>query len=75
MLIVQKMLGHEDLRTTEIYTQISPHMLDKLTKKGRQINRLEEAEDIRAKTFMGGLQHQEKRGHRNVKRNSNKSAS
>lgn len=71
MLIVQKMLGHDDLSTTEIYTQISPHMLDKLTKKGRQINRLEEAEDIRAKTYIGSLQHKEKRGHRNAKRYSN----
>lgn len=71
MLIVQKMLGHNDLRTTEIYTQMSPHMLDKLTKKGRQINRLEEAEDIRTRTYIGSLQHKEKRGHRNAKRHSN----
>ena len=73
MLMAQKMLGHDDLSTTEIYTQISPHMLDKLTKKGRQINRLEEAEDIRTKTYIGSLQHKEKRGHRNGKRHSNHS--
>ena len=66
MLIVQKMLGHDGLGTTEIYTQISPHMLDKLTKEGRQINRLEEAEEIRLKTYLGGLQHKENRGHRNA---------
>jgi integrase/recombinase XerD len=74
MLIVQKMLGHNRMSTTEIYTQISPHMLDKLTKKGRQINRLEEAEDIRAKTYMSSLQHMEKRGHRRAKRNFNNSS-
>ncbi|SFE01102.1 tyrosine-type recombinase/integrase [Paracidovorax konjaci] len=73
MLIVQKMLGHNELSTTEIYTQISPHMLDKLTKKGRQINRLEEAEDIRFRTYIGSLQHKEKRGHRHAKRHSDNS--
>lgn len=74
MVIIQKMLGHNDIGTTQIYTQISPHMLDKLTKAGRQINRLEEAEDIRAKTYMGSLQHKETRGHRAGKRRPNNSA-
>ncbi len=73
MLIVQKMFGHADLSTTEIYTQISPHMLTKLTKEGRQINRLEEAELIRANTHIRPLQHKEKRGHRNAKRHPHQS--
>ena len=63
MLIVQKMLGHNDLSTTEIYTQVPPQILDKLTKAGKLINRLEEAEEIRAKTYLGPIQHKERRGH------------
>jgi site-specific recombinase XerD len=63
MLMVQQMLGHRDLRTTEIYTQISPAMLMALTKQGKETNRLEEAEFIRNETFLGPLQHTEKRGH------------
>jgi integrase/recombinase XerD len=64
MLIVQQMLGHAQLTTTEIYTQIPPSMLQALTKAGSAINRLGEAETIREKTFLGHLQHIEKRGHR-----------
>ena len=75
MLIVQKMLGQNNLSTTEIYTQISPHILDKLTKQGRKINRLEEAEYIRAKTYIGILQHRENRGHRHAKRHFYQSSS
>ena len=41
MLIAQQMLGHRDLKTTEIYTQIPPQILDELTKTGRRLNRLE----------------------------------
>ncbi|WP_321943295.1 tyrosine-type recombinase/integrase [Paraburkholderia tropica] len=63
MLIVQQMLGHRDLTTTEIYTQIPPSLLQALTKKGSAINRLGEAESIREKTFLGPLQHREMRGH------------
>ena len=63
MLIVQQMLGHALLTTTEIYTQIPPALLMKLTKKGKEMNRLHEAEEIREKTFLGPLQHREKRGH------------
>ncbi|CAJ2765725.1 tyrosine-type recombinase/integrase [Burkholderia pseudomallei] len=64
MLMVQQMLGHRDLTTTEIYTQIPPSLLHALTKAGRAINRLGEAEHIREKTFLGPLRHSEKRGHR-----------
>lgn len=64
MLMIQQMLGHARLKTTEIYTQISPALLQKLTKKGQEINRLEEAELIRERTYLGPLQHCEKRGHR-----------
>lgn len=64
MLMVQQMLGHAGLKTTEIYTQLSPALLTALTKTGRAINRLEEAEFIRAETYLGPLAHQEKRGHR-----------
>ncbi|MBR8219649.1 hypothetical protein [Burkholderia vietnamiensis] len=63
MLIAQQMLGHASLTTTEIYTQIPPALLMKLTKKGQEMNRLHEAEHIREKTFLGPLQHREKRGH------------
>lgn len=64
MLLVQKMLGHSHLSTTEIYTNISPLLLQKLTVAGNEINRLEEAEYIREKTYLGTVQHSEKRGHR-----------
>lgn len=63
MLIVQQMLGHARLKTTEIYTQISPDLLQKLTKKGKEMDRLDEAERIREHTFLAPLQHSEKRGH------------
>ena len=64
MLTLQKMLGHSHLKTTEIYTQISPALLTKLTKSGNELDRLMEAEDIRLQTFLGQLQHKENRGHR-----------
>jgi integrase/recombinase XerD len=64
MLTVQQLLGHSRLSTTEIYTQISPAMLLSLTERGREINRLTEAEEIRDATFLGSNQHCEKRGHR-----------
>lgn len=64
MLIVQQMLGHRELTTTEIYTQIPPSLLQALTRAGSAINRLGEAEFIREKTFLGPLRHREKRGHR-----------
>lgn len=64
MLIVQQLLGHARLDTTEIYTQIAPQILDKLTKAGKRINRLAEAEQIRSETYLGPLRHKEKRGHR-----------
>ncbi|GJH20198.1 tyrosine-type recombinase/integrase [Caballeronia novacaledonica] len=64
MLMVQQMLGQRHLKTTEIYTQIPPALLQKLTKTGKEINRLGEAELIRERTFLGPVQHNEKRGHR-----------
>jgi len=64
MLMIQQMLGHSDLRTTEIYTQLSPALLTKLTKTGNELDRLGEAEHIRTETYLGPLQHKEKRGHR-----------
>jgi integrase/recombinase XerD len=64
MLMLQQMLGHSHLKTTEIYTQISPALLTALTKAGQELNRLGEAEHIRERTFLGPLQHKEKRGHR-----------
>lgn len=64
MLLLQKMLGHSRLSTTEIYTNIPPSLLQTLTKEGNALNRLDEAEFIREKTYLGPLQHFEKRGHR-----------
>jgi len=64
ILTVQKMLGHSNLTTTEIYTQMSPALLTKLTKTENTLDRLEEAEQIRSQTFLSHLQHKEKRGHR-----------
>lgn len=63
MLLVQQMLGHAHLKTTEIYTQIPPDLLQRLTKAGKEMNRLDEAESIREQTYLGPLQHNEKRGH------------
>jgi site-specific recombinase XerD len=64
MLMIQQMFGHTNLSTTEIYTQISPALLESLTKEGKAINRLGEAERIRESTYLGPLQHKERRGHR-----------
>lgn len=64
MLTVQQMLGHARLETTEIYTQISPALLTKLTRAGKELDRLKEAEHIREKTFLAPLKHKEKRGRR-----------
>lgn len=64
ILTIQQMLGHTHLSTTEIYTQLSPALLTKLTKAGSELDRLSEAEHIRAETFLAPLQHTEKRGHR-----------
>lgn len=64
MLTVKQMLGHSHLSTSEIYTQISPAMLESLTEEGRRVDRLEESEKIRSATFLGSNQHTEKRGHR-----------
>lgn len=64
MLLLQQMLGHSHLSTTEIYTNISPSVLQALTKTGKNLNRLGEAEFIREKTYLAPLQHYEKRGHR-----------
>lgn len=64
MLTIQQMLGHSSLKTTEIYTQVSPALLTKLTKAGNELDRLGEAEFIRTETYLGQLQHKEKRGHR-----------
>jgi len=63
MLMLQLMLGHTALKTTEIYTQISPGLLAALTKQGQRINRLGEAEFIREQSYLGPLQHKERRGH------------
>jgi len=62
-LILQSILGHADLGTTEIYTQISPAILHNLTKEGEKINRLHEAEFIRSATYLPPLMHKERRGH------------
>lgn len=64
MLTIQQMLGHSLLSTTEIYTQLSPALLTKLTRAGKELDRLAEAEHIREATYLGPLQHTEKRGHR-----------
>ena len=64
MLTIQGMLGHANLGTTEIYTQISPALLGRINKEGINQNRLHEAEDIRKATFLPPLKHSEKRGHR-----------
>lgn len=64
LLVAQQILGHAQLTTTQIYTQVSPAMLVRLTEHGREIDRLSEAEDIRRQTFLGPNQHRERRGHR-----------
>lgn len=63
MLIVMRMLGHNDVRTSQIYTQVSPAMLSELTPTGTALSRLSEAEEIRAQTYLAPLKHAEKRGH------------
>tara|TARA_R110001592_G_scaffold356543_2_gene658689 strand:- start:62993 stop:64216 length:1224 start_codon:yes stop_codon:yes gene_type:complete len=65
MLTIMSMLGHANLSTTEIYTQISPVLLSRLNVEGNNQNRLSEAEDIRKATFLPPLKHTEKRGHNN----------
>lgn len=64
ILIIMSMLGHNDIKTSQIYTQVSPAMLTELTKAGSVHNRLDEAEQIRARTYLAPLRHMEKRGHR-----------
>ncbi|WP_418607363.1 tyrosine-type recombinase/integrase [Pseudoalteromonas sp. US3C1013] len=64
ILTVQQMLGHAHLSTTEVYTQISPALLADLTKKGHEIDRADEAHNIRKATFLPPLKHKERRGHK-----------
>nr|WP_306287453.1 tyrosine-type recombinase/integrase [Pseudoalteromonas sp. WY3] len=64
ILTVQQMLGHAHLSTTEVYTQISPALLADLTKKGHEIDRADEAQNIRKATFLPPLKHKERRGHK-----------
>jgi integrase/recombinase XerD len=63
MLLIKQMLGHALLSTTEIYTNIPVDLLQALTIEGKTMNRLQEAESIRERTFLAPLQHFEKRGH------------
>lgn len=62
MLTIQGMLGHAHIKTTEIYTQISPALLAMLDKEGKRQNRLDEAQRIRSETYLAPLKHTEKRG-------------
>lgn len=64
ILTVQQMLGHSNLATTEIYTQLSPLLLQDLTRKGNELDRSSEAEEIRKRTYLPALRHKEVRGHR-----------
>jgi len=63
MLVVQQMLGHEDLTTTEIYTQIAPSLLINISSNTDVIDRSKQAEYIRDLTFLPPLKHIETRGH------------
>jgi integrase len=62
ILTIKSMLGHANVRTTEIYTQISPAILSKLNTEGQKQNRFAEAGRIRSETYLPPLKHQEKRG-------------
>lgn len=64
MLVVQQMLGHSNLTTTEIYTQIAPSLLINLSKQKDFLDRTLEAEYIRDSTYLAPLKHKEKRGHK-----------
>lgn len=64
LVLLQTLLGHEDLKTVKIYTQIPPDMLLQLNDAGREIDRLVEAEEIRTNTFLPPNLHKENRGRR-----------
>lgn len=65
LLILKGMFGHEDIKTTEIYSQIPIVVMQFLASRQDIRLRYEEADQIYQLTYLPGYKHIEKRGRRN----------
>lgn len=63
LLILKNMLGHESIRTTEIYTSIPINALRSLAGKQQVRLKYEEAQQIYDATYLPARLHRERRGH------------
>ncbi len=65
LVIVRDALGHNDIKTTEIYAHIPPAAIKNLQTKNKEHNifyRFEEAQNIYDQTYLPMKSHKEKRG-------------
>lgn len=65
LLILKGMLGHENIKTTEIYSSIPFVVLRRLAQGNEIRARYEEAEQIYELTYLPNYKNTEKRGHKN----------
>jgi integrase/recombinase XerC len=64
LVLVQKQLGHNSIRSTETYTNIPPQLYAAINESGVIRTRFEEAQTIYDSTFLPRKRHKETRGRR-----------